>query len=80
MMIAACLAASLLPPGLPSGAEEAPRKLKLLVSVDMEGIAGVVSGDQLGASAFEYARFREFMTRGACAPTPSAARSSPTSA
>jgi len=39
------------------------RKLKVHISVDMEGIAGVVSGDQLGPSGFEYGRFREFMTK-----------------
>jgi D-amino peptidase len=36
--------------------------LKVYISADMEGIAGVVSGEQLGPSGFEYARFREFMT------------------
>jgi D-amino peptidase len=35
---------------------------KIYVSVDMEGIAGVVSAEQLGPTGFEYARFREFMT------------------
>lgn len=40
-----------------------PRKLKVHISVDMEGIAGVVTGEQLGPTGFEYARFREFMTR-----------------
>jgi len=28
----------------------------------MEGIAGVVTGEQLGPQGFEYQRFREFMT------------------
>ena len=32
-------------------------------SADMEGIAGVVTAEQLGPSGFEYQRFREFMTR-----------------
>ena len=40
----------------------AQRPLKVYISADMEGIAGVVSGDQLGPSAFEYERFRGFMT------------------
>jgi len=44
-----------------------PRGLKVHISVDMEGIAGVVTGDQLGPSGFEYGRFREFMTREAMA-------------
>lgn len=38
-------------------------KLKIYISADMEGIAGVVSGEQLGPSGFEYQRFREFMTQ-----------------
>jgi D-amino peptidase len=36
--------------------------LKIYVSADMEGIAGVVTGDQLGPQGFEYERFRGFMT------------------
>ena len=35
---------------------------RVFISVDMEGIAGVVTGDQLGPAGFEYQRFREFMT------------------
>lgn len=44
-----------------------PRPLKVLISVDMEGITGVVTGDQLGPSGWEYSRFREFMTNEALA-------------
>jgi len=44
-----------------------PRGLKVHISVDMEGIAGVVTGDQIGPQGFEYGRFREFMTREALA-------------
>ena len=33
---------------------------KVFVSVDMEGIAGVVTSDQLGPPGFEYERFRQF--------------------
>jgi D-amino peptidase len=40
----------------------AQRPLKVYISVDMEGIAGVVSGEQLGPTGFEYGRAREFMT------------------
>jgi D-amino peptidase len=40
---------------------------KVYVSVDMEGIAGVVTGDQLSPQGFEYQRFREFMTNEALA-------------
>src|SRR5436305_15269325 len=42
-------------------------KLKIYISVDMEGIAGVVTGDQLAPSGFEYERFRRFMTEEAVA-------------
>jgi D-amino peptidase len=44
-----------------------PRRLKVHISVDMEGVAGAVTGDQLGPAGFEYGRFREFMTREAMA-------------
>jgi D-amino peptidase len=37
--------------------------VKIYISVDMEGITGVVTGDQLGPQGFEYSRFREFMTQ-----------------
>jgi D-amino peptidase len=40
-----------------------PRKLKIHISVDMEGVGGVVTGEQLSPAGFEYGRFREFMTR-----------------
>ena len=43
------------------------RPVKVLISVDMEGITGVVTGDQIGPTGFEYARFREFMTAEALA-------------
>jgi D-amino peptidase len=39
------------------------RGLKIYISADMEGVVGVVSGDQLGPTGFEYQRFREFMTQ-----------------
>jgi D-amino peptidase len=38
------------------------RRLKIYISADMEGIVGVVTGEQLGPAGFEYNRFREFMT------------------
>ena len=37
--------------------------MKIYISADMEGVVGVVSGEQLGPTGFEYARFREFMTQ-----------------
>lgn len=36
--------------------------LRVYISADMEGVAGVVTGDQLGPSGFEYAAYRTFMT------------------
>jgi len=36
--------------------------VKVYISADMEGVGGVVSGDQLSPSSFEYERFRGFMT------------------
>jgi D-amino peptidase len=40
----------------------AQAKLKVYISADMEGVAGVVTADQLGPQGFEYERFRGFMT------------------
>src|SRR5512134_2405500 len=37
-----------------AGRADAQRPLKVYISADMEGIAGVVSGDQLGPAGFEY--------------------------
>jgi D-amino peptidase len=51
--------------GVSVGAQ--PATLKVHISVDMEGVAGAVTGSQLGPSGFEYGRFREFMTREALA-------------
>jgi len=48
--------------------------LKILISVDMEGVGGVVTDQQLGPSGFEYARFREFMTLEALAAIDGAIR------
>ncbi len=45
-----------------AGGRAQTRTLKIYISVDMEGVAGVVTGEQLGPSGFEYNRFREFMT------------------
>ena len=41
---------------------QSQRGLKVYISADMEGVVGAVTGDQLGPSGFEYARFREVMT------------------
>ena len=40
----------------------AAAQVKVYISADMEGIAGVVTGEQLSPQGFEYQRFREFMT------------------
>jgi D-amino peptidase len=51
-VVLACLAA----PG------HAQQSVKVFISVDMEGVAGAVTPEQLGPTGFEYQRFREFMT------------------
>jgi D-amino peptidase len=38
------------------------RSLKIYISADMEGLVGVVTGEQLGPSGFEYQLFRRIMT------------------
>jgi D-amino peptidase len=43
-------------------ASDSAKKLKVYISVDMEGVAGVVTADQLLPNGFEYERFRHFMT------------------
>jgi len=48
-----------LPDPFPSSGLEGYR---IFVSVDMEGLAGAVTGEQLSPSGFEYQRFRQFMT------------------
>lgn len=45
----------------------AQRPIKVFISVDMEGIGGVVTSEQLSPSGFEYAKFREYMTAEALA-------------
>src|SRR5438046_805597 len=50
------------PAAKPQGLSPAAKKLKIYLSVDMEGVAGVVTADQLGPGGFEYERFRHFMT------------------
>ena len=45
----------------------AQRPIKVFLSIDMEGIGGVVTSEQLGPTGFEYAKFREYMTAEALA-------------
>lgn len=49
--------------GFTASAAAQERKMKIYISADMEGVVGVVSGEQLGPQGFEYQRFREFMTQ-----------------
>jgi D-amino peptidase len=46
----------------PASAAPPLTSLKIYISVDMEGVAGVVTADQLLPGGFEYERFRHFMT------------------
>lgn len=62
----------------PQAASTPPQKLKVHISVDMEGVGGVVTSDQLGPAGFEYGRFREFMTREALAAVEAARRAGAT--
>jgi D-amino peptidase len=52
---------------LAGGVPKAEPQLKVYISVDMEGVVGTVTSNQLGPAGFEYARYREFMTREALA-------------
>ena len=62
--VAALLSCGLALPPAASAAnpKAAAAPLKVYISVDMEGVAGVVTGDQLIPGGFEYERFRRFMT------------------
>jgi D-amino peptidase len=51
-----------LAPSTRAAAAKTPVPLKVYISVDMEGVAGVVTADQLVPGGFEYERFRRFMT------------------
>src|SRR5262245_15677839 len=57
-----CLVLLTLLTGLAPRSEAQQRKLKIYISVEMEGVVGTVTADQLGPQGFEYSRFREFMT------------------
>lgn len=56
--LAVLAAAAALALALPAGAQP----VRVYISADMEGVAGVVTSDQLGPTGFEYERFRAFMT------------------
>ena len=61
LVLAVCLVGA-----LHAGPQQS-KKLKVYLCVDMEGVVGTVTADQLGPAGFEYARYREFMTREALA-------------
>jgi hypothetical protein len=46
---------------LVAGATASETRMKIYISADMEGVAGVVSEEQLTPEGFEYPRAREFM-------------------
>lgn len=62
MGIWAAAATLALAPLASATAANAGAPLKVYISVDMEGVAGVVTADQLSPGGFEYERFRRFMT------------------
>ena len=39
-----------------------PRGVRVYISADMEGVGGVVTGEQLSPTGLEYAKAREWMT------------------
>jgi D-amino peptidase len=47
---------------LPPQAVRGQAGLKVYISVDMEGVVGVVTGDHLGPTGFEYQKAREWLT------------------
>jgi D-amino peptidase len=47
---------------LQAAAQQPAKKLKVFISVDMEGVSGVVSSDQTSSSGADYNRMRHLMT------------------
>lgn len=62
LLVASALGWLLCPTAKPQSSAPSAKKLKIYISVDMEGVAGVVTADQLVPGGFEYERFRRFMT------------------
>jgi D-amino peptidase len=60
-VLAGLIASAAAPAATPNRPANAP-PFKVYISVDMEGVAGVVTADQLLPGGFEYERFRRFMT------------------
>jgi D-amino peptidase len=61
-LLVALVVCSITPAPAQGDGETQGKKMKIYISADMEGITGVVTGEQLGPQGFEYNRFREFMT------------------
>jgi D-amino peptidase len=78
IFVANALACFLSPTAEPQTSAPAAKKLKVYISVDMEGVAGVVTADQLGPGGFEYERFRHFMTNETLAAVNAATQSGAT--
>jgi D-amino peptidase len=62
LLVTALCAALVLAAAAPAGAVEPPSRRRVFISADMEGVAGVVTGDQLGPTGFDYRDAREMMT------------------
>jgi D-amino peptidase len=63
ILVAFCLAvASALIIFAPKFVGAESKKLRVYISVDMEGVAGVVNASQLSPGGFEYGKFRRLMT------------------
>ena len=52
----------------PTSGEKIAQGLKVYISADMDGVAGVVGNEQLVPEGFEYEKFREYMTAEVNAP------------
>jgi D-amino peptidase len=78
IVVASALGWFLCPSANPQASPPAAKKLKIYISVDMEGVAGVVTADQLGPGGFEYERFRHFMTNETLAAVNAATQSGAT--
>lgn len=61
-LLSALCASVVLLAAAPRASQQSARPLKVFISADMEGIAGVVQPPQLGPTGFEYAQAREWMT------------------
>ena len=66
-LAAATVLALVTPASAPPSTEPDPSELRVFLSVDMEGIAGAVTPEQLGPGGFEYNAFREIVTAEALA-------------